>query len=567
MKKIFINFGLVFTTIITLLVTGCETLDLEVKDSPNALSPLEADVDFFLNSIQLELTDFVTGIEGGGNGMSEIGMETTRMFHGFGPSYRELNIPDDFNEIWGIAYSDALADIRAMNPLAKDNQQFTHIAIGQIIESYIMMSLVDYFGDIPYSEALQGVSGILNPKIDSGASIYEAIDLLLIDAVTNLNKEELLEPTNDLYYNGDESKWEKLANTLRLKLYLQTRLVDTANSTNKINALINNGNLILNTSDDFQFQYGTNISAPDSRHPFYEKTYGGTGPSAAFYMSNYYMDLLANNFSIADPRTRYYFYRQVGDYSGASVITKDCAVMPMAPDWYSPNDVYCTVADTNGFSGFWGRDHLDPDGIPPDTQFRTLVGVYPSGGAFDDNSYRNLSGSTAPIEGLQGAGISPIMLSSYTNFMLAEAALTMGTTGNALSYLEDGMRESINKTLAFGSSLATSSTFVPSSTDIESYITDVLARYNAGSDDDKLKVIVEQYFIALWGNGVEAYNTYRRTGQPSDLQPAVELKTPGTFIRSHWYPGASVNNNSNITQKANVSIPVFWDNNPEGFVD
>ncbi|MEM7380649.1 MAG: SusD/RagB family nutrient-binding outer membrane lipoprotein, partial [Bacteroidota bacterium] len=91
--------------------------------------------------------------------------------------------------------------------------------------------------------------------------------------------------------------------------------------------------------------------------------------------------------------------------------------------------------------------------------------------------------------------------------------------------------------------------------------------YDAGSDTDKLRVIVEQYMIALWGNGIEAYNTYRRTGQPDNLTPAFFLSDPGTFIRSHWYPQVASDNNTNITQKPGPVVPVFWDTNPEGFVD
>ncbi|MGB0185514.1 MAG: SusD/RagB family nutrient-binding outer membrane lipoprotein [Flavobacteriaceae bacterium] len=552
--------------LISVVVFGCETTDLTVQDNPNALSPKTADSDLYINAIQLRFADFFTGIEGSGfDGMSEFGMEAVRMIHGFGPSYRELNDPADFNQIWGTAYSSILADVRAMNSIAMGKQQFTHIAIGQIIESYVMMTLVDFFGDVPYAQAIDGENNF-NPAADSGSSIYEKIDLLLVDAIANLDKDELSLPTTDLYYNGNEEKWKKLANTLRLKLHLQKRLVDETTSISTINSLIG-GDLILTSDDDFQFQYSTSMSAPDSRHPFFEKNYGGSGPNSDFYFSNYYMDLLANNNSSADPRTRYYFYRQVSDFSDANVQTKEC-VTQSKPSYYGPDDVFCTVPNTNGFDGFWGRDHLDADGIPPDDQFRTLFGVYPAGGPFDDNSFRNVSGSSATSEGLAGAGISPIMLSSFTNFMLAEAALTIGTNGNASTYLENGIRSSISKTMSFGASLASASpTFIPSNTEIDSYVNEVLNKYNtAGSDTDKMKIIAEQYFIALWGNGIEAYNTYRRTGQPDDLQPAHDLANPGVFTRSNWYPANSADNNSNITQKTDVTTPVFWDNNPEGFV-
>lgn len=567
MKNIFKKLHVIIILLLTgIVINGCETFDLNVKEDPNSLSPATADVNFFLNSIQQGLAAFITGVEGSGfDGMSEFGMEATRMLNALnGNTYRQISDPGDFEQVWGTAYSSVLIDIRAMNELALQNELYTHAAIGEIIESYIMMTLVDYFGDVPYSEALKGAEGIFNPHVDSGASIYEAADALLVDAIANLNKSEVSLPDNDLYFNGDESKWIKTANTLRLKLYLQTRLVNSSQSTSVINSLISSGNLIMASGDDFQYQWSTSSSAPDSRHPFFEKNFGGTGPSADFIMANYYMDLLANEYSLPDPRIRYYFYRQVGDYSDLNVVTNDCATQNK-PSWYGPDDTFCTVPDTNGLSGYWGWDHLRGDGIPPHDQFVTMFGVYPVGGPYDDDSFRNVSGSSAPSEGLAGAGITPIMLASYTNFMLAEASLTLGTTGDPRVYLEDGMRTSISKVMQFGQSLATGP--VPSASDVEDYISDVLSDYDAGNSTDKLRIIEKQYFIALWGNGIEAYNTYRRTGQPDDLQPAVKVADPGVYVRSNWYPQTATVSNSNLTQKSDVSVPVFWDTNPEGFVN
>jgi hypothetical protein len=571
MKNIYRKISFILPVIIGIVFYGCEVTDLNVQDSPNDVSPSGADIDFFLNNIQKGAADFITGIEGSGfDGMSEFGMEATRMLHGFGPSYQELNSPGDFSQIWADAYSSVLVDIKAMNDVAIPAEYYTHIGIGQVIEAYIMMTLVDFFGDVPYSEALQGDQGNFNPVLDPGADIYAAADALLVEAISNFQKQEIALPAIDLYYGGNESQWIKAANTMRLKLHLQTRLVDSGSSTSVINGLISGGNLITDSSDDFEFAYSANAAAPDSRHPFFEKNYGGVGPSSDFIFSNYYMDLLANTYSMPDVRTRYYFYRQASDFSGANPQTKPCNTQPK-PDWYGPDDVYCNVPATNGMGGFWGWDHMNSDGIPPHDEFLTNFGVYPAGGPFDADDFRNVSGSAAPSEGLQGAGISPFLLSSYTHFMLAEAALTLGTTGNARAYLEGGMRESIAKTMSFGSAVASAADpagdYIPTSTDIEDYISEVLAIYDAGNTTDKLRVIVKQYFIALWGNGVEAYNTYRRTGQPDDIQPAVDLADPGVFLRSNLYPSSAADNNSNITQKDNVTTPVFWDTNPANFVD
>ncbi|WP_375325458.1 SusD/RagB family nutrient-binding outer membrane lipoprotein [Flagellimonas sp. GZD32] len=571
MKKISKILSLLIAALTIML--GCETTSLDVVESPNALNPSQASVDFFLNQIQLMTAQIHSGEEGRAeNGLSQFGMEPVRIQHGFGPTYRENYDPTDFDRVWDNVYARALIDIRTMNPLAEEAGQYTHIAIGQILEAYIMMTMVDFFGDVPYSEAAKGGEGILNPVVDSGASIYLAADQLLVDAIANLNKDETVLPSNDLFYDGDESKWRKLANTMRLKLYLQTRIANAdgfgpAISTTRINELINSGQLITDPADDFFFQWGTNNASPDSRHPYFDANYDGAGPSSDFYTSNYYMDLMANQYNDPDPRIRYYFYRQQSDFSGADVITKECVTEVSLPSWWDPSQPYCTVPAINGLDGYWGRNHLDDDGIPPDDAFRTLHGTYPVGGPFDDDSFRNVSGSGAVSEGLAGAGISPIMMSSFTYFMLAEASLTLNTTGSARDYLEMGIRQSIGTVVNFGASLASGSGFVPTATAIDNHIAEILTNYDSGNDTDKMRIIAEQYFIALWCNGIEAYNTYRRTGQPDNLTPAFAVSDPGTFLRSMWYSQTAADSNTNIVQKSAPDTPVFWDTNPEGFVN
>ena len=573
MKKTFNIFGNAITTVFLVFLFGCDTIELGVVPSPNALNPEQASVDFFLNQIQQQVAEVHSGEEDRNeNGLSQFGMQPVRMLNGGGPTYRELNDPTDFDRVWDNVYARALIDIRTMNPIAEEAGQYTHIAIGQIMEAYLMMSMVDFFGDVPYSEAVSGGQGILNPIVDSGASIYRAVDQLLLDAIANLNRNEVVLPTNDLFYNGDESKWIKAANTMRLKLYLQTRLANeegfgASASTAVINQLVSGNQLILDSSEDLQFQWATSNAAPDSRHPYFAANFDGQGPSSDFYMCNYFMDIMANQYGEADPRIRYYFYRQVGDFSGADVVTKECVTEISRPSWWGGDQPYCLVPNINGFDGLWGRNHLDNDGIPPDQQFRTVFGVYPVGGPFDDNSFRNVAGSAAVNEGLAGAGISPILMSSYTYFMLAEASLTLGTTGDARNYLENGIRNSVGKVTAFGSSLAADSGFVPTASNIDDHVMDILEAYDSGSDTDKLRVIVEQYFIALWGNGIEAYNTYRRTGQPDNLTPGFFLADSGAFLRSNWYSQTAADNNTNITQKSAPETPVFWDTNPAGFVD
>lgn len=542
------------------VVSSCETIELELLDDPDEVSLTQADLDFFLNSNEVALADIFQGRVGrdSRDGVSGAGMETTRMKHMTGPTYQNAFTSDKFNIVWEYTYSRIISNNRALEPLANEQGAFQHLGIAQLIEAYVVTTVVDYIGDIPYSEAVAGVS---NPSRDSGTEIYAAMLTLIDSAIENLNKTSLVSYSSDIYYGGDSEKWIKFANTLKLKLYLQSRLVNSAESTTGINAIIASGNYITAADDDFQFNWTTTDNNPDSRHPDFAKNFDSPG-IVIDYMSNHFMNELnagpGSDKTVVDPRLRYYFYRQI-DRNAVDTNEQDC-FGSLPPSHYGFTIPFCTTS----FPGYWGRDHGDDAGIPPDTGFRATWGVYPVGGVFDNDSFEPIVSRSV---GYQGAGISPIMLSSYVNFMLAESALTLGTTGDAATYLREGVTQSISKVMEFGSGQAAGSPFEPEQADIDAYIDEVMATYAAGDNDEKLNTIMTEYHIALWGNGVEAYNSYRRTGMPNDLQP-IRAGDVDNFLRSFFYPTSSVSNNSNSDQKDNVTVQVFWDTNPAtGFIN
>ena len=101
---------------------------------------------------------------------------------------------------------------------------------------------------------------------------------------------------------------------------------------------------------------------------------------------------------------------------------------------------------------------------------------------------------------------------------------------------------------------------------LDGYVSKVLALYDAATTtNEKLDVIMKEYYIALWGNGLDAYNNYRRTGKPTNMQP-TRLVGSGEYIRSHLYPSVYINRNQNAVQKSSVGLRVFWDTNPPGFI-
>lgn len=555
MKKIKI---FILATIGLFTFNACETTEMDLIDSPNSLTPDQADIDFFINDIQISFARTVLNF-------GALGSQTTRIDYmdGGGGNYNTAYSPVSFNGVWSSSYQRVMKDIRTMNPLAEEIGLTKHIAVGQVIESYLMLTLVDFFGDVPYSEAFDALN--LEPSPDSGAAIYAAVIDLLDEAIANFEAES---PSHawDPYYNNNYDNWIKVANTLKMKAYIQTRLVDN-NAIASFQQIVNSGNYITANNENFVFNFGTEALEPDSRHPGYAAAYQSTG--TAGYPSTWLMDLMKNDKSIPDPRIRYYFYRQ-----RAALPTNPnqqfelirCAVEPIPAHYAAVGAVYCYPGYPNAADaeGYWGRDHGNREGLPPDGRLKTARGLYPVGGRFDDNAFQGINNIE---QGARGNGISPILLSSTVDFWRAEAAL-FGGSGNATTHLVNGVQKSINYVRSFEQRHVNEydDSFIPPASDDATYIAEVTANMNAASGNAaKLDVLAKEFFISLYGNGIDAYNFYRRTGAPRDIQPHLEA-SPGRFIRSHYYPANSANNNINITQKQDVTTRVFWDTNPlDGF--
>ena len=116
-----------------------------------------------------------------------------------------------------------------------------------------------------------------------------------------------------------------------------------------------------------------------------------------------------------------------------------------------------------------------------------------------------------------------------------------------------------NPALVIGSDL------IPNQAAVDAYVAEVLSRYDSATD--KLDVVMKEYFIALWGNGIDAYNMYRRTRKPNNMVPLIDPQANSTasFPRTMLYPANYVNLNSNATQRETTE-QVFWDTNPAGSI-
>ncbi len=544
-------------------VNNCDNLVLIDEDNlnnPNELTEGDISPDLLLNNIQLEARNvFIT--------VAERTAEVTRMEHMFGPLHG--NAPNfqatSFTALYTNAYADLMVDVKNLLSVTEDPSQANlsfHSGMAKTLKAYVLITMVDVFGDVPYSQAIDASN--FNPELDKGADVYAAALSLLDEAIKDLGDNNRSRfPDNDFYYGTADKEqpelWIRAANTIKLKAYLNM------GETEKIRALVKAGNLILEPAHDFKFSYSTTQANPDSRHPWFINNYDADG--GADYMSVGYMNLLLNDKEdLVDPRIRYYFYRQVNQ--DTRDFNENNCINAATPPHYPLGMPFCLLG-----KGYWGRNHLNADGIPPDGLLRTVYGVYPVGGEFDKDQPTINDKRDAPVDfslGRQGAGIAPILMSSFTHFMIAEAELNAGNPGVAKTALETAIKLSMETVRDFGAGLTTISNasgelidFRMLDADIENYIRKVTDKWDTNtSDNARLHNIAKEYYLALWTNGLEAYNLMRRTGYPEseDLQPA-ENDAPGTWYRSFRYPAAMVDRNSNVSQKdaSGYGTGPFWD--------
>ncbi len=557
--------------------SSCETLDLDQTENPSAVNAALLDPTYAFNYIQIQLPAFV-------NSTNDFTQRVTRqMAMTGGSTYDNAFAPVNFNGHWSTGYN-LLNAIKIMEPKAKEGNQNYILGASKVIRCYVLMTLVDVYGDIPYSQALEGSANI-TPQFDSSKSVYIGILKELDEAIATLqlpNSGTVV----DLYYSSKD-KWITLANTLKLKMYNNCNLLDdigTRNVANEMNAIIQADNYIDTPDEDFIFKYSSSRQNPNTRHPMYNDQYELGGGA---YIGNYMMwsmtsekpntsafpNEIIQDFKPGDPRVNFYFFRQdnPGDfqldaftlpgrtrpehYNGikyASFYSTDIRTPYTVSNWYNWNGQQVTIPN----NGFWGRDHGNNSGIPQDGDKRTVAGVYPIGGAYGITPE---SVQTQGTKGAKGAGIMPILLSSWVHFMKAEAIMKGKlSNGDAKDEMMLAITQSIDKTTSVipVTPALSSSELVDIALKRQKYLDFISTIYDGLNSDKKLELIIKEFYIATWGNGIEPYNNYRRTGYPSNFQPTLESST-SAFYNCAFYSGNCVNNNPNAPQNIRTR-KVFW---------
>lgn len=419
--------------------------------------------------------------------------------------------------LWQGYYRNVIRNTRDVINNTKDLPDRKNLnSMARILQAYAFMVLTDSYGDIPYEQGGNGyIDQVFFPVYDAQEDIYPQIIQELTDASAALDAAGKTE-TADILYGGNVDKWKKFANSIRLRAGMRLSKVDPTTAAQVTSSAFAAGVITAN-ADNAVMRHDANYLNPVGN------TLNST-EAANYYMTEPFVEhLRANN----DPRLVSIAVRYKGAKSGpeqvpaiASFNPADQVGMPMGHD----NATIVGVAANKGLASFYDFTQIDR---------------------------LRMASKTAPVY---------FVTAAQTLLLLAEAKqrgwITSATT--AEEYYHNGIRANMQQLADYGATSAVAAS------DIDAYIT---AHSLAADNPTAFEQINDEYWIASFLNGPEAFANFRRSGFP-DLtpNPFPGKDIAGDFIHRLTYPNSEISVN---TDNVNVAISrmgaddldtrVWWD--------
>ncbi|TFF40157.1 SusD/RagB family nutrient-binding outer membrane lipoprotein [Mucilaginibacter psychrotolerans] len=409
-------------------------------------------------------------------------------------------------------------------------------AAARIMKAYDFQLLVDQYGDIPYSEALQGAD-FLTPKYDKAEAIYQDLIVQLNKAIADINAADEGTQLNissaDIMFHGDMQKWKQLANTIKLRILIRA-------SGSSLSSYVTTQLGSFNTADGF-------LNDDAIINPGYIVTDGKQNPIWNTYHSN-------------AGGTQSGFGRQfipstyVLQFYNGGKLTDD------------------TRADLTYYHGVTvPNNQLGNDATPPNAPSGTPAWYI--GGT----NYANAPNTVGVLKGRTMG--SPLFLAAESHFLLAEAALKgYALAGTAQANFDAGIAASfaylekdVSGSIADNTPQEDATAYqLENAGAAKAY----LANYNlAATNEQRLEAIITQKYIALnFIHGHEAWNEYRRTGYPVTTGTAANTsfasvtsqstRTDRLPVRVQYPSSEYTYNPGNVPSGINVyTSRLFWDAN------
>jgi hypothetical protein len=385
------------------------------------------------------------------------------------------------NTTWTSFYAGSGMDVQTLYNTAVAKQNHNYQGIALVLKSYITSVLTDLFGPVPYSQAWLGADNTL-PAYDSQESIY-------LDMIAKLDSANKLlyaddDPikgaiAGDILYDNNISKWQKFANSLRMRLLLRMSAKDEAFVTTELTKMV---------SDPVTY-------------PIFESN----GDNAALQ----YLGSAPNNHPMNENR------KTRDDHRVSKTLVDQMWTNSPNVDWR-----ICIYADLDGNDTYEGM----PNGLTSS-----------QAASYNGNGIKY----TSKVGAYFLAATAPGMLMSYAElqFILAEAAFKNYIPGSAEDYYYAGIYGSYAQ---FGDALleaADAALGLPmAGATTDSLAADFIANDIYGWDATKgMELIATQRWAATYDQGLQSWFEWRRTGYPL-LSPAVAGMNDGKIPVRVPYP-------------------------------
>ncbi len=493
-----------------LLAVGCKKDYLDVNTSPNALTGTISPSFVFTNALSQTTRNMVDQNELGSYYAGHWTQSSSYIYSATTFSYQFTN--SNFN-FWDPIYNN-LADYQYVIDNADAEGQPFFKGPAKVMKAMLFQQLVDLYGNVPYSQALKGLSS-LAPAFDDQKAIYDNLVLLLDSAIVDLKANEFTGSfgTSDVAFRGNTTNWAKFANSLKLRILLrQSRVAGREGYiTAEITKAVAEGSGFLGAGQDVGVNPGY-LASDGKQNPMYDRW--AYSPSNAV--------------------------RALGRYPRATKYLFD--VLKATNDTFRLK----RLAYARGGEGSTPGVSANPEIVS------NYVGVpFGIGSGFTAGT----ASAIGPSVFVRGQFNRPLylMTAAESQFFLAEAVQRYGALGlpnTAQQYYEQGVKESFR---LVGSTQAQATTLLTSG----------LAEADWAASPDKLKAIWVQKWLSFVNFlGQEAWSEVRRTKYPPipvsasvpvGTTPAVRLFYPNTELGS---------NGKNVLAQGVIDIKtsrIFWD--------
>jgi len=435
----------------------------------------------------------------------------------------------NYQSVW----QDNYLNVSNYNALLGSTTEPNYQAIANIMMAYEFEALVDNYNNVPYTEALQG-SKNLNPKYDTGQSIYLALMKQLDAAISMIQKApaSAANPqTADVMFGGVMQNWILFANTLKLRLALRESTSsatsgDYATLSAAVKATASLGYLTDAIPATVNPGYA-NIDADGGQQTPLERNWGVTQTGGAEtdkseYQANSYMAKFFGDNN--DPRL-------VEVYSGSTTTDAATATGVQVGGLVTVQGGVPIVSTTFGYN-------LPPFGTidgTPGAIIPSLVGP----GVLQSPVQSAVIMSSAEALFLQAEGAAKGLIPGG-----AAAAATFYNAGIASSFEADAVPDADNAAATYAAQPA-------------------IAFPTAGALEAQVKAIITQKWaaLAIYGS-LEAFNENRRTGYPAVPTSIFPSANAPNQVARIFYPFLEYETNAtNVAAEGSIdkfSSKIFW---------